>query len=148
MELMDEPTPQDRLDQLLAFVLTLICVGLALLAAQQIRVAAALVGQLLGFTRAGFRLLNVALMIGLVVSWFVYTLWVADAHQQAHTRARIARARGRKMPAAYAERPVMRWLWMHSLHQVVERFAKNALVPLCLLLLSRLSSAVIQMVLL
>ena len=51
MELLEEPKLSDRADQLLAFVLTLICVGLAAYSTSYVRSAVALAGEVADFRR-------------------------------------------------------------------------------------------------
>ena len=144
MALLEEPKARDRVDQLLAFVLTLVCVALAVYAIIEIRVVIALASELADLRRAQFRLTTIVGVIVLALAWFVYTLWVVDSHQQGYTLARIARAQGKSMPVRFTNRPVMPWLWQHNLHLAVARFLRNALVPLVVLILARIASEVLQ----
>jgi hypothetical protein len=130
MELLGVPKLRDRVDQLLAFVLTLICVGLAAYSVTFVRVAIALAGELADFRRSQFRVANIAGVIVLGIAWFVYTLWIVDSHQQGYLLARIARARGKGMPIRYAGRRIPTWLWQHNLHLAVRRFRVNVTIPL------------------
>lgn len=144
MELLEIPKVKDRIDQLLAFILTLGCVALAAYAVIQVRVVIALGGEAADFRRSQFRLATIAGVIVLGLAWFIYTMWVVDSHQQGYTLARIARAQGKRMPVRFTNRPLMTWLWEHNLHLAVERFWKNVLIPLVVLLLARIASGMLQ----
>lgn len=144
MELLEEPKLSDRADQLLAFVLTLICAGLAAYSTSFVRSAVALAGEMADFRRSQFRLANIVGVIVLGIAWFAYTLWVVDSHQQGYMVARIARARGRKMPARFANHPILTWLWKHNLHLAIARFRRNVTIPLVVILIARVIAAVIQ----
>ncbi|MCU0521344.1 MAG: hypothetical protein MUF84_11710 [Anaerolineae bacterium] len=144
MALLEEPKVRDRVDQLLSFVLTLICVALAVYAVIQVRVVIALASELADFRRAQFRLATIFGVIVLSLAWFVYTLWVVDSHQQGYVLARIARAQGKTMPVRFTNQPVMPWLWQHNLHLAVTRFLKNVLVPLAILVVARIISEILQ----
>ncbi len=74
MELLEEPKLSDRADQLLAFVLTLICAGLAAYSTSFVRSAVALAGEMADFRRSQFRLANIVGVIVLGIAWFAYTL--------------------------------------------------------------------------
>ena len=129
MELLEEPTIRDRIDQLLAFCLTLVCVGLAASAVLQVRVVIALAGELADFRRSQFRLATAVGVIILGLAWFIYTMWVVDSHQQGYTLARIARAQGKLMPARFGHRTVMIWLWEHNLQPVDRTLSQECTGP-------------------
>jgi len=144
MELLEEPKLRDRVDQLLAFVLTLVCVGLAAYSTSFVRSTVALAGELANFRRSQFRLANIVGVIVLGIAWFAYTLWVVDSHQQGYLVARIGKARGRKMPARFAGKSIMTWLWEHNLHLAIARFRRNVTIPLVVILIARVIAGVLQ----
>ena len=147
MELLGRRKFRDWLDYLIAFVLTVICAGLSALAMLRIHVNIRYASALTHLTQNQYRLADIVAWVVLGLLWAGYVMWVESSLSQGVTQARIARERGHRMPAQFAERRILGWLWEHNLHVAVGRFLKNALISLGALTVAWLSGVILRWIL-
>lgn len=140
MELLDEPTFKDRVHYAVAFLLTAVCGALGLWAAHQIRVVILLAATVVESRRRGFRVADRFGWVVLGILWLAYAMAVEHSHRTGVTEARVRRARHQEPDRKYENRAVLRWLRKHDLHIAVERFLRNALIPIGILIVAILVS--------
>ena len=144
MELLGKLKFRDWLDYLIAFVLTVICAALSALAMLRIHVNVRYVSALAHLRQSEYRLADIVGWVVLGILWAGYVMWVESSLSQGVTQARIARERGHRVPAHFAERRILGWLWEHNLHLTVGRFLKNALISLGALTVAWLSGVILR----